>query len=308
MTSIPSLSDPYSFSSLRDLWRDELYSFRSSLDACRISFPDICAYEFTHAIMHITVSYYRQPRSAHSRDLKNACDHVRRAHLDFLKILISYIHGHLETSDIAKNLCFQKDKIKARLLELIEIGGTHTDTIREFRLIIEQYWSQDIQVLPTKPEFKTLVGRTTAEEKLSAFNARTAKLPLPEHRHLLLLWARLDSIVVSLYGNKLYSFYYKLLDSYIEFENLAESIRGQIAELKLWIIGLALQLDHQGELSSALNRYDAYVGIIKPTIDELKRTDYAPGSVVPFQPVIENIEESFKLVEEFLGFSGDGPF
>jgi hypothetical protein len=71
-----------SYRYFKDLWRNELHRFRLSLDRYKMALPDTCVFEWHHAITHIAIAYnHSNPNLAdRSKDLKSACDHVRRSH------------------------------------------------------------------------------------------------------------------------------------------------------------------------------------------------------------------------------------
>jgi hypothetical protein len=286
---------------LRDQWRREMFSLRTSLDKYPMRFPDTCLYEFTHALMHI-VSGYRYTLADRSDSLRSACAHIRRTHLDYLKIIISHIHNHLQNGPASPNtLSFIKAKISARLDEFNDIGGLHENTVIKFRAIIDEYLPSDFS-FPGSPESKILDGRTREDEVVRPDNAETTR-PLRDTHALLEKWAHLESIMTSLHGQKLYDVSYSLVDGYIKYVDMKKTLTEQIVGFKLGIIETARNFDYDGALERKLNNSLAYTEIIVPAKVGLDSSDQAEQAEA-FQRIAQNIDGPFSLVEEFLGLSG----
>jgi hypothetical protein len=248
--------------------------------------------------MHITVGYQRESLTEREECFKNACDHARRAHLDYLKHIISHIHNHLNSyPDSEPNLHFQKDLISARLTELKEIGESHEKTIEKFHFIIDAHWPPDLPI-PKPADLKVLSGRIQNDEVLCAANIETARIPNMEQRALLWQWARLETILTALTGQKTYMISYRLLDSYIKYVNLTDELKKQIVDFKIWIMGLARKLK---ELQQELGRNSVYTDIILPA--ELKLNDSDKNvQAEAFKSIEQNIDTPFDVVKNFLGF------
>jgi len=285
-----------------DRWRSELLNFRNSLDSYKMPLPDVCAYEYTHAITHIIKGYHHTP-SDQANCMKRACDHVLRAHLDYLKIIIKHIHNHLKANHPtnADFLNFLKDKISARLKELEGIGGQHEDTIERFRSIINKYLPPDLSV-HAPPEWKTLPGYLQEGEVLQGSTLEKERRPTQEQYPLLTQWARLESIITSLDASKFYDISYNLLCSYTKYVDMSEDLKEQIADIKHGIMELALTLDHEHKLQQALDRNTVYANTIGPALLDLENPD-EDKQAEAIRAITNNIDNIFPLIEHFLGLS-----
>jgi len=290
---------PENLQTLRDGWRNDFSLFRKSLDRYKAPLPSVCAYELSHAISHIVAAYERgNDYSLRMECITSARNHVRRAHLDFLKIIITQIHKDLYSRpDIEKRLNFQKHKIRARLVEFDRIGSSHENTIEQFRAIIDLYGTPN---LPVRNGSEPLPGHTHVSDSLRGSNPETARLPQdPRQRGLLKQLIRLDLVFTSLHGKKLYRVSYNMLNSYIKNTDVCRELEDQIANLKMWIMGLAIKLDHNNELQTELAKNSTYVDVIRPAISELKdsRKDRRSNA---HRVLLQNIDQVFPLVLGFL--------
>jgi hypothetical protein len=291
------------YDKLRDEWSRELRSLGESLNKYPMAFPDTCVYEFTHALMHI-VSGYRYAAADRGYPLHSACAHIRRTHLDYLKIIISHIHNHLQKDPASLNtLNFLKAKIAARLDEFDNIGGSHENTVRDFRSIIDDY----LHYLPADFSFpgspESIVAGRKLEDKVNSVSSDTAKPAslMTGSAKELEEWARLESILISLRGKKLYHVSFSLMNIFIEYVDMKKKLTEQIVAFKLEIIDVARDFDHDGALGRKLDNSRAYTDIITPAKAGLKSSDLAEQDEA-FQRITQNIDEPFSLVKEFLGF------
>jgi hypothetical protein len=267
-----------------------------------MSLPHECAYELHHAVTHIAITYHNQDSATRKQNLRNACDHVRRAHLDYLKVLILHIHTLTRSGEAALN--FHKDNIAARLIELDDIGGNHHATIQAFTKLIDDHYPSS---LPDLEGCQYLPSYLEDNEVLRASNSRTTKYPSSMQGKLLWHWSCLEIVFISLVGERTYNISFELLDSYIKFEELTESLHEQISIFKILIIKHALEYDYNGELEKELKnvpRYDSFISRVNSLLQSPLNRKEALRELVAGSDILD---KAFSVVKPFLGLPSEFP-
>jgi hypothetical protein len=140
-------------------------------------------------------------------------------------------------------------------------------------------------------------------EALAGSNSKSNRLPSERQRALLWQWARLETVLISLLGERPYQVSFELLDSYVKFDELGESLEEQIAAFKYSILKLALQYDHTGALEKTLKNepdYDKCIVLVENLLnDPCTRRDAAKTA----RDHSNIIDKAFNAVESFLGLS-----
>lgn len=227
-----------------DEWNTTLVALKSSLSLVGY-LPHEVTYEIQNALVHLLVALKSSPE--HKRkEVKRAIAHMRRAHLDALKICLFEIHtrvaGTLAGNNCDSSIKFQKRFAQARLAELQQLGTQRDRTDTEFQDIIREfamYRSTHNFSLNLPP---TALAQTNENYCIFDYNCRD----------ILWQWAQLEILLTSLRGQRVYAVSYNMVIAYLAWANFMGELQKTIPSLKAAIIMVLITNDCNNAFSSFL--------------------------------------------------------
>lgn len=279
---------------LRDNWNTAIIELKESLNLIGW-LPHEIVYEIQNALVHLILAIRSTNGDDRRKEWKRAIAHLRRAHLDALKISLFKIYQKLkdeisDTQTCEKFIQFQKNFSRARLRELQTLGnwGIHN----YYRQIVKQYTSQ-----PASNSFKVPESAQGATSKNYSL--------IDEHLKLLWEWAQLETIQTSLLGQKIYDSSYNMIEAYLKWDNFDEAIKDFIIILKINLVIIILQNDCDNNFKLLLSEVGNGKQFLE-NLDILKATSssqsFEPDPQL-FNKLKNNIDQIFPCVLTYLQVS-----
>lgn len=279
--------------SIRDFWRTEIQQLKISLlYGCPI--PRETLYEIPHALNHMLIAYKYQRDKR--KEFEKAIGHIRRAHLDFLKIQLFAIHTSLDEENSERCYNFRRNFLEARLQELCNVGTTHNDTIKVFRNIILSH-----------REILGIIDVEDSEKNDALLSAETSSnyLILTEsERTLLWIWAQIEVLLTSIYGQRLYDVVFSMVESYFIKKDLEGSLQRQIGFMKVLFMKKFINMSLNKDITDGLKKIEKWK-VIEEIFNEISTGDI--NSLKDCDEIINQllvcIDEPFQYALDSLGVS-----
>lgn len=274
----------------RELWHKELLSFKESLQISPV-LPRESTYELQHALNHLLIGYRRQSRT---KEIEKAIGHLRRAHLDYLKIQIFFIQERLfsQAGFAQAELCanFQQQLMKARVDELCSVGTNHEQTIQNYRQLIAPF----ANFLPQHNQMYT----PALNGGLRANSAPNFSLLTSKEEDLLWEWAQLELLLTSIKGQRIYDVVFNMVDTYLRDENFADALCYQNASLKVLLLETAFSMDLEGLLAAKLSSVPQWGDRVEPNLEQAFQ-----GNIEALNIIKEEVHIPFAELLTFWGMS-----
>lgn len=278
---------------LRDNWNTALIEFKESLNLIGW-LPHEVVYEIQNALIHLLIMVRTQGFDNRRKEWKRAIAHLRRAHLDLLKICLFKIHEDLKRArdtpaGCRKWLLFRRAFSQARLKELQTLGiwGIY----KCYRKIIQQF-----NPLPSRPSVHVPPAPPASTCKNYSL--------IEEYAILLWEWAQLETLQTSLLGQKSYDTSYKMVEAYLKSDDFKKDIKNFITVLKVNITIIAINSDCDNtlkrfpEITALMNKF-----IVNKDILNLKENISFQDIQQFYMEFSSQVEEIFPSVLNWLGIS-----
>lgn len=273
-----------------DNWNTALIELKESLNIIGW-LPHEIVYEIQNALVHLIIAR-RSCRDERRKELKRAVAHIRRAHLDALKICLFKIYEKLKNNinypdGCSKFMQFQRNFSRTRLKELQSLGnwGVHGF----YRRIIMQYKDANSTTAFPVPEgahAATSINYSIIDGYFSLFWE----------------WAQLETIQTSLLGQKIYDTSYNMVEAYLKWDNFEDFLGKSIKALKINIIILAIRNDCSGDFRNSLATTDAGESLLN-ILDNLRNCTSDNSEQYSFEQITDNIDNCFAIALEYMQIS-----
>lgn len=277
---------------LRDKWNIALMEFKNSLNLVRW-LPHEVVYEIQNTLVHMLIIIRTSGSDNRRKEWKRALAHLRRAHLDLLKICLFKIHERLQSNKKNPNDCstylqFQKDFSQCRLKELQTLGDW--EVYEFYRNIIKQYGlTGGAQVYPQP------------EAPITSFNKNYPQIE--NYANLLWEWSQLETIQTSFLGQKLYNTSFRMVEAYLKADDFSKVLKNLIITLRANIVILAVNEDCDNSLKSKppLEIMKAFLD----NMDKLRSKEILSPSAINqlYNDLSNQVDKIFPFVLKWLGVS-----
>lgn len=217
-------------SGLYEKWYYELNSLKKSIALIGDAIPACSLYELQHALYHLLIAKRFGPEAI--SELKKAKDHLKRSHLDYLKIKLKLLYENekSQTENQEKFLYFTRNYLAAKLNELNASSQHSQDPITCYRNLIIKVMEVEVQ-------------KYQVDKQKDARLADNFQL-INEEMEDLWTWFQLEQISYSLKNYKLYNIVYEMVAAYLTYNNFKEKLNKLNNILKLSIVLMTLQMPY----------------------------------------------------------------
>lgn len=275
---------------LFDNWNTALIELKESLNIIGW-LPNEIVYEIQNALVHLIIAR-RSCGDERRKELKRAIAHIRRAHLDALKICLFKIYEELKNDTDTPDGCskfmqFQRNFSRTRLKELQSLGNWGVYDF--YRRIIMQYKDANSTTVFPVPE--------------SAHAATSINYSIIDgYFNLLWEWAQLETIQTSLLGQKIYDTSYNMVEAYLKWDNFEGILSKFIKTLKINIIILVIGNDCSGDFRRSLSATDVGKALLE-ILDNLRNCTSDNSEQYSFEQITDNIDNCFAIALEYMQIS-----
>lgn len=279
-----------------DKWNETLVALKTSLSLVGY-LPHEVTYEIQNALVHLLVALKSSP-SDKRKEIKRAIAHIRRAHLDALKICLFEIHNRLISSqgerDCDNVIKFQKRFAQVRLAELQSLGAGHVETVRDFQEVIREFKDYRDAHNSTWPLPSTALAQTNGNYGIFDYGCRDT----------LWQWAQLEILLTSLRGQRVYSASYNMVNAYLVWADFKEELQKAVPALKAAIVLVLIRNDCNNTFSDFLNNSEE--GATFLSIKEFMNTHSSLSSSDTnrlYNRMVESANAIFPRILAYLGAS-----
>lgn len=220
--------------------------FITTLHDFYIKMPIECLNEMQYALNHLMKDYVRTAGQEDHLAIVKATGHLRRAHLDYLKICLQDVYNRLASQKHSKLSTFVKKMLHARLRELQSIGEMQEESIAAYKSLLHEFCEMSGLRFSRPGNFTAnhIMEEVPPHQILAADNSiDIPKNPVLQEKRKISgedvfsyqEWAALELLLTSLRNSRHYEIILAMVESYYN-QTLSAKLPYLKATLKILII------------------------------------------------------------------------